>query len=202
MAEIHADWWRNGVIIIKFIPAPFRIVTTTVSATLLSGLSEGCPIWSNSGVDIIRLSPIFTSPMGRSYQDIENDIDVDPLFGTLVDLECLIDKAHLAEGLKVVLHFVPKSSAPLYPWFIQSRSSRNHPNAHLVHLAGSLRLTVLLRTTGSSLVVAPGSMTHRHSNTFITHSSPQPDLNWRNAEVRHAMHEAHVLSAQQGAWMG
>ena len=58
--------------------------------------------------------------------DIENYIDVDPLFGTLVDLERLIDTAH-REGLKVVLDFVPNHTSDRHPWFIQSRSSRNHP---------------------------------------------------------------------------
>ena len=135
MAEIDADWWRNGVIY-QIYPRSFQDSNDDGVGDII-GIIRRLPYLVELGVDIIWVSPIFTSPMADYGYDIENYIDVDPLFGTLVDLERLIDTAH-REGLKVVLDFVPNHTSDRHPWFIQSRSSQP-PQAHLVHLAGSRR---------------------------------------------------------------
>jgi len=45
-------------------------------------------------VETIWLSPIYRSPMLDFGYDVEDFVDVDPIFGTLADFDELIKKAH------------------------------------------------------------------------------------------------------------
>ena len=54
---------------------------------------------SNSAIDAVWLSPVFTSPMADFGYDISDYTGIDPLFGTMVDFDALVDAAHEA-GLK------------------------------------------------------------------------------------------------------
>src|SRR3546814_15042347 len=72
------------------------------------------------------LSPIFRSPMADAGYDISDYCDIDPLFGSLADIDRLITEAH-ARGIRVLLDFVPNHTSDEPPWFVESRSSRHNP---------------------------------------------------------------------------
>lgn len=78
------------------------------------------------GVTALWLSPIFTSPMADFGYDVANYTDVDPLFGTLVDVDTLIIEAH-KRGIRIILDFVPNHTSDEHPWFTESKSSINSP---------------------------------------------------------------------------
>ncbi len=119
--------------------------------------------------------------------DISDYCDIDARFGTLADMDALIAAAH-RRGLKVILDYVPNHSSDQHPWFIESRSGRNSlkrewylwrdpaaeggpPNNWLSHFGG------------------PAWTWDEASGQYYYHSflPTQPDLNWRNPEVRAAM---------------
>ena len=58
--------------------------------------------------------------------DVADYTDVDPLFGTLADLDELIAALH-GRGMKLLLDLVPNHTSDRHPWFIESRSSRSSP---------------------------------------------------------------------------
>src|ERR1700745_1445339 len=70
----------------------------------------------------VWLSPIYPSPMADFGYDVADYCDVDPVFGTLADLDALVEQAH-ARGIRVILDFVPNHSSDRHPWFEASRSS-------------------------------------------------------------------------------
>ena len=78
------------------------------------------------GVDAIWLSPIFRSPMADFGYDVSDYTDVDPVFGTLEDLDRLVADAH-DRGIRVVLDWVPNHTSDQHPWFVESRASRDSP---------------------------------------------------------------------------
>ena len=74
----------------------------------------------------IWLSPIFTSPMADFGYDVADYRDVDPIFGTLHDLDELIEACH-ARDIRIVLDWVPNHTSDRHAWFEESRSSRDNP---------------------------------------------------------------------------
>src|SRR4051812_49492231 len=56
--------------------------------------------------------------------DVADYCDVDPVFGTLADLDRLVEECH-GRGIRVVLDWVPNHTSDQHPWFRASRSSRD-----------------------------------------------------------------------------
>src|ERR1700733_10029043 len=78
------------------------------------------------GVDVIWLSPVYRSPMDDNGYDISDYQDIDPLFGTLADLDELVAELH-ARGMRLVMDLVVNHTSDEHPWFAESRSSRDNP---------------------------------------------------------------------------
>ena len=78
------------------------------------------------GVDVVWMSPVYRSPMDDNGYDISDYQDIDPLFGTLADLDELVAELH-ARGMKLVMDLVVNHTSDEHPWFVESRSSRDNP---------------------------------------------------------------------------
>ena len=78
------------------------------------------------GVDVIWLSPVYRSPMDDNGYDISDYQDIDPLFGTLADLDELIAELH-ARDMRLVMDLVVNHTSDEHPWFVESRSSKDNP---------------------------------------------------------------------------
>src|SRR4029079_11415890 len=75
------------------------------------------------GVDAVWLSPIYPSPLADFGYDISNFTDVSAEFGSLADLDRLVEACH-ARGLRLLLDLVPCHTAIGHPWFVESGLSR------------------------------------------------------------------------------
>ena len=93
----------------------------------LRGLQEGLDHLSWLGVGAVWSSPFYRSPMADFGYDISDHCDVDPLFGTLDDVDAVIADAH-ARGLQVWLDWVANHTSDQHPWFTAARSSREDPH--------------------------------------------------------------------------
>ena len=80
------------------------------------------------GVDALWLSPIFRSPMADFGYDISDYCAIDPLFGTLADLDDLLEEAH-RRGIRVLLDWVANHTSNEHPWFEESRRDRVNARA-------------------------------------------------------------------------
>ena len=69
---------------------------------------------------MLWLSPVYRSPMDDNGYDISDYQDVDPLFGTLADLDALIAGCH-ERGIKLVMDLVVNHTSDEHPWFVESR---------------------------------------------------------------------------------
>jgi oligo-1,6-glucosidase/alpha-glucosidase len=155
----------------------------------LAGIESRLDHVAALGVDAIWLSPIFPSPMADFGYDVADYCDVEPLFGDLAAFDSLLAAAH-ARGLKLILDFVPNHSSDLHPWFAESRASRDNPKRDWyiwrdARPDGSPPNNWTSDFGGSSWEWDAGSGQY-YLHAFL---KEQPDLNWRNPEVRAAMME-------------
>ncbi len=148
----------------------------------LPGIAARLDYLAELGVDVVWLSPIFPSPQDDNGYDIADYQDVDPMFGTLADLDALIAAAH-DRGIRIVMDLVVNHTSDEHPWFVESRRSTDNPK----------RDWYIWRTTpndwqsffsGSAWELDQATGEH-YLHLF---SRKQPDLNWENPEVRQAVY--------------
>ena len=181
------QWWKTGIVY-QVYPRSFQD-SDGDGVGDLQGIRKRLPYLQDLGVDAVWISPIFVSPMADFGYDVADYRAIDPLFGTLEDFDALIAEAH-GLGLKLILDFVPNHTSDQHPWFKESRSSRTNakrdwyiwrdgapdggpPNNWLSNFGGS------------------GWEWDEATSQFYYHAflTQQPDLNWRNPQVRDAMYD-------------
>ena len=146
------------------------------------------------GVDVVWLSPVYRSPMDDNGYDISDYTDVDPLFGTLADLDELIGALH-ARGMRLVMDLVVNHTSDEHPWFRQARSSRDNPKRDWYWWRDA-RPGAAPGTPGAeptnweSFFSGPCWAWDQATGQYYLHlfSPKQPDLNWENPEVRQAVY--------------
>jgi alpha-glucosidase len=122
--------------------------------------------------------------------DIADYTDIDPIFGDISDFDELLAAAH-ARGLKIILDLVPNHSSDEHPWFIESRSSRDNPKRDWYIWRdpapdGGTPNNWCSEFGGSAWEYDSATRQHYY-HAFL---AKQPDLNWRNPQVRAAMYDA------------
>ena len=181
------NWWQTGIIY-QIYPRSFQD-SNGDGVGDIQGIIERLPYLVELGIDAIWLSPIFTSPMADFGYDIADYRDVDPLFGSMADLDRLIEAAH-QKDLKLLLDLVPNHTSDQHPWFIRSRASLDNPQRdwYIWREPGpdGTPPNNWLSEFGGSGWQYDSSTKQYYYHTFL---STQPDLNWRNPAVRKAMHE-------------
>ena len=187
MDQINNSWWQNGIFY-QIYPRSFQD-SNADGVGDLAGIIERLPYLVELGINAIWLSPIFPSPMADFGYDISDYTGIDPLFGTMDDFDALIDAAHAA-GLKFILDLVPNHTSDQHPWFIESRSSRDNPKRDWYLWRdpkpdGSVPNNWLSEFGGSAWKFdEPTGQYYYHA--FL---AQQPDLNWRNPQVREAIYD-------------
>ena len=121
-----SEWWRSAVIY-QVYPRSFSDSNGDGIGDL-PGITARLDYIAGLGVDVLWIFPFFTSPMKDFGYDVSDYCNVDPLFGTLADLDALIARAHQL-GLRVMIDQVLSHSSDAHPWFAESRASRDNPKA-------------------------------------------------------------------------
>jgi oligo-1,6-glucosidase len=139
------------------------------------------------GVDVLWLSPVYRSPMDDNGYDISDYDDVDPLFGTLADLDALITGCH-DRGIRVVMDLVVNHTSDEHPWFQESRDPSSPKRDW--YWWRPPRADGGPPTNWESLFGGSAWEYDEAGGEYYLHvfSRKQPDLNWENPEVRAAVH--------------
>ena len=201
---VATQWWQTGVIY-QVYPRSFQD-TNGDGVGDLKGITARLDYLKGLGVDAVWISPIYPSPMADFGYDVSDYTGVDPLFGTMEDFDALLAGAH-ARGLRVILDFVPNHTSDQHPWFVESRSSRTSAKRdwylwHDAAPAGDDWKPAQMRLPNNwmSNFGGPAWTWDEGTQQFYLHSflKEQPDLNWRNAEVRAAMYAAMRFWLEKG----
>jgi alpha-glucosidase len=181
------NWWRFGIFY-QIYPRSFQD-TDGDGVGDLAGIVQRLPYLLWLGVDAIWLSPIFPSPMADFGYDVSDYTGIDPLFGAMAGFDALIADAQEA-GLKVILDLVPNHTSDQHPWFIKSRSSRDNPKRDWYIWRdpapdGGPPNNWLSEFGGSAWTYDERTEQYYY-HAFLPQ---QPDLNWRNRQVRDAIYD-------------
>jgi alpha-glucosidase len=179
-------WWRHAIIY-QVYPRSFQDSDGDGLGDL-KGIATRLDHLVGLGVDAVWLSPVYPSPMADFGYDVSDYCGIDPQFGSLADFDALTRAIH-ARGLKLILDFVPNHSSDQHPWFLESRSSRSNPK----------RDWYIWRDPAPDGGPPNNWLSHfgggawewdAHTGQYYLHSFlvAQPDLNWRNPDVRSAMY--------------
>jgi alpha-glucosidase len=179
-------WWQTGIIY-QVYPRSFQDSNKDGIGDI-KGLIRRLDYLRWLGIKAIWLSPIYPSPMADFGYDISDYCNIDPVYGNLDDFDTLVKEAH-DHDLKIIMDFVPNHTSDLHPWFLESRSSRDNPKRDWYMWYDPLPNG---DAPNNWLSVFGGGAWEWDETTgqYYLHSflKEQPDLNWRNPDVREAMY--------------
>lgn len=175
------EWWRHAVIY-QIYPRSFQDDNGDGVGDL-KGITRRLDHVASLGVDVIWLSPVFTSPQKDMGYDISDQTGIDPLFGTLDDFDALLARCHEL-GMKLIVDQVPSHNSDQHAWFQESRSSRDNDKADWYVWADA-------NPDGSppnnwlSVFGGPAWTWEPRRKQYYLHSflASQPQLNFHNADV-------------------
>jgi alpha-glucosidase len=180
-------WWRHAVIY-EIYPRSFQDSNGDGIGDL-NGISSRLDYLGDLGVDAIWITPFYPSPQVDFGYDISDYMDIDPQFGTLADFDHLVAAAKKRK-IRVILDFVPNHTSDQHPWFQSSRTSRDNPKRDWYiwrdGKAPGQPPNNWLSWFGHSAWTLDQTTGQYYYHYFY---KQQPDLNWRNPEVRAAMYD-------------
>jgi alpha-glucosidase len=186
---VTAPWWQAGVVY-QIYPRSF-LDTDGDGVGDLEGIRRRLDYLRWLGVDALWLSPVFRSPMKDFGYDVADYRDVDPLFGSLADLDRLVAEAH-GRDLRVLLDWVPNHTSDEHPWFVESRRSRTSPKRGWYVWRDPAPDGGPPNNWGAAFPLGTPAWTFdAGTGQYYLHQflPGQPDLDWSNPEVVAAMHD-------------
>ena len=184
-------WWANAVVY-QIYPRSFQD-TNGDGIGDLKGITSRLDYLADLGVDVLWLSPVYRSPQDDNGYDISDYQDIDPLFGTLEDMDELLAEAH-RRGLKIVMDLVVNHTSDEHAWFQASRDG-DDPHADWYwwrparpgHEPGTPGAEP--NRWGSYFGGSAWQYDPKRGEYYLHQfSRKQPDLNWENPEVRKAVY--------------
>lgn len=179
MKPAPAPWWSHAVVY-QVYPRSFADSDGDGFGDL-RGIIDHLDHIASLGADVLWLSPIFVSPQDDNGYDIADYQAIDPMFGTLDDVDELVDAVHV-RGMKLIMDLVVNHTSDEHPWFQESRDPASPKRDWYIWRPEPLNWGSFFG--GSAWEQDPAS------GEYYLHlfSRKQPDLNWENPEVRQAVY--------------
>ncbi|MFY0650842.1 MAG: alpha-glucosidase [Cyclobacteriaceae bacterium] len=176
-------WWKHGVIYHVYTKSFYDSNGDGIGD--LQGIIQKLDYIASLGVDAIWLSPIYESPMQDSGYDVSDYKSINSVFGTISDFKELLFECH-ARDIRVIMDMIMNHTSIEHPWFKKSRSSKHHPKRNwYIWKEGKNG-----GPPNNWKSVFGGSSWQYDETTgqYYLHSflKEQPDLNWRNKQLRNA----------------
>lgn len=179
-------WWKRAVIY-QIYPRSFADSNKDGIGDL-QGIISRLDYLEKLGIDAIWLSPVCRSPQDDNGYDISDYRDIDPMFGTLEDMEELIREAG-KHNIRIIMDLVLNHSSDEHPWFREARKSRENPY-HDYYVwrdgeEGTLPNDMRAAFGGPAWEWVPEVQQYY----FHQFSVKQPDLNWENPRLRQEIYD-------------
>jgi oligo-1,6-glucosidase len=181
---MSAEWWRSAVVY-QVYPRSFAD-SDGDGVGDLGGLIAHLDHIRDLGADVIWLSPVYRSPQADMGYDISDYQDIDPLFGTLEQFDALLAGVH-ERGMRLLMDLVVNHTSDEHPWFVESRSSRDSAKRDW-YIWRDARDGAEPNNWGSFFSGSAWQLDEGTGQYYLhLFDRKQPDLNWANPDVRHAV---------------
>ena len=186
ITESLSPWWKNSVVY-QIYPRSFQDSNGDGIGDI-PGIIRRLDYLADLGIDAVWLSPVYRSPQDDNGYDISDYRDIDPMFGTLKDMEELIEKAG-ERGIRIIMDLVLNHTSDEHPWFQEAKKSRENP-FHDYYVwrdgrEGELPNDMRACFGGPAWQWVPEVGQYY----FHQFSVKQPDLNWENPGVRREIYD-------------
>jgi alpha-glucosidase len=189
MRDERTRWWRDSVV--------YQLYVRSFADSDGDGIGDLRGVYSkldylaDLGVDALWLNPFYPSPQIDAGYDVADYRSVDPVFGSLGDVDAVLERAH-ALGLRVLVDLVPNHTSDQHPWFRQARSAAPGSPERARYLFrdgrglhGEDPPNDWQSNFGGSAWTRVREADGRPGQWYLHLFAPeQPDLDWTNDEVR------------------
>ncbi len=181
---MEKDWWK-GKVAYQIYPKSFKD-SNGDGVGDLKGVTEKLDYLQDLGIDILWLSPVYKSPFIDQGYDISDYYAIDPLFGTMEDMEELIAEGK-KRGISIIMDLVVNHCSSHHEWFQKALADPDGPYADYFYFIESDKEPNNWESYfgGSVWEPVPGT------NKYYLHSfhKDQPDLNWQNPILREEIYK-------------
>lgn len=169
-------WWKESVVYQVYWRSFFD--TDGDGYGDLEGVIQKLDYLQNLGVDVIWLNPCFESPDVDNGYDIADYRSIMPKAGTMETFDRLLSEVH-KRGMKLIMDLVVNHTSDQHPWFKESRSSKDNPKRDYY-------IWYDQPNNWRSYFTPSVWELDERTGAYYFHSfaTEQPDLNWKNPEVR------------------
>ncbi|MDR1567789.1 MAG: alpha-glucosidase [Streptococcaceae bacterium] len=182
-----AKWWQE-IVMYQIYPRSFQDSNNDGIGDIL-GIISRLDYLKKLGIGGIWLSPVYQSPNDDNGYDISNYEEILSEFGTMAQMELLISEAKKRD-IQIIMDLVVNHTSDEHPWFIEARKSVDNPyrDYYIWRKAKSEQ------EAPNALASAFGGSAWEFDTTseqYYLHlfSKKQPDLNWENEQLRHAIYQ-------------
>lgn len=178
---MEKKWWNSSVVY-QIYPRSFQDSDGDGLGDI-QGIIQRLDYLADLGIDAVWLSPVYQSPNDDNGYDISDYQAILPEFGTMEDMDELIQKAKDL-GIRIIMDLVVNHTSDEHSWFIESRKSKeNDYRDYYIWRDGKDN-----DVPNSLTSIFSGSAWEldEQTNQYYLHlySKKQPDLNWENPKVR------------------
>mgnify|MGYP002511519736 CR=1 FL=1 len=178
---IKEKWWKKSVVY-QIYPRSF-CDSNGDGIGDINGIRSKLWYLKELGIDIIWLSPVYSSPNADNGYDISDYCGISPEYGTMDEMKALIDECENC-GIKIMMDLVVNHTSDEHPWFIEAKQSKDNPyREYYIWRKGEKG------NPPNQLESCFGGSAWEYSEEtkeYYLHffHKKQPDLNWENQAVR------------------
>ena len=186
MTKKRQPWWKNAVVY-QIYPKSFQDSNGDGIGDI-RGIISRLDYLEDLGIDAVWISPMYCSPQDDNGYDISDYQDIDPMFGSLDDMEELIAKAK-EKNIQIIMDLVLNHTSDEHRWFLEAKKGKDNPYHDYYVWKDGVEGTYpndMKATFGGPAWEWVPELGQYYFHQF---SVKQPDLNWENPKVRREIYD-------------
>jgi oligo-1,6-glucosidase len=181
------QWWKEAIIY-QVYPRSFQDSDGDGIGDL-RGLISRLDYIASLGIDAVWINPVYLSAGCDNGYDIVDFRSIGPEYGTMEDMQELIDLLHV-RNIRIIMDMVLNHTSDRHEWFRQARTARDDPYYSFYHWWPAEKGEPPFRCGFFDATGAGWTFNEATNSWYLHYFSPrQPDLNWENPEVRRQLYD-------------